>query len=185
MADLLTHNILQDTVQPQRLVVMLHGIGQHHGYMEEAARQLMQRMPGTAVVIPDAPLKMHYTAEKVARVREKYDPGFDGDKARSWFKTDMSGWPVMSLRLAFNSLPVVHKVNQLADHYRDAFGLRGSDIAFFGLSQGGAIALYASMARDEESISKAADFLAAAFAGRGKDNRISSGARPFAAVSTI
>lgn len=149
MAELMKHQVLQDEGKPQRLVVMLHGMGQHPGYMEEAARMLIQRMPGTLVVMPEAPLKMHYSAEKTASIREKYDPAFDPDKARSWFKTDMMAVPKMALRLVFNSVASVNQVNKLADQYRDKYGLQNKDIAFFGMSQGGAIATYAAIARKE------------------------------------
>ncbi|TAL33493.1 MAG: hypothetical protein EPN97_09425 [Alphaproteobacteria bacterium] len=147
MAELIEHKILKDVEQPRRVVIMLHGIGQHSGYMEEAGRAFSEKMPGTLVVMPEAPIKMKYSAEKVARVREKYDPDFDPTRARSWFRTETYKWPGLSLKLVFNSLTVVNQVNKLADHYRDKYGLEDKDIAFFGMSQGGAIALYAAIAR--------------------------------------
>jgi phospholipase/carboxylesterase len=147
VAELIEHKILKDVERPKRVIIMLHGIGQHTGYMEEAGRAFSDKMQDTLIVMPDAPIKMKYSAEKVARVREKYDPGFDPAKARSWFRTETYKWPALSLKLVFNSLSVVHQVNRLADHYRDKYGLEDKDIAFFGMSQGGAIALYAAIAR--------------------------------------
>lgn len=147
MAELIEHKILKDVERPKRVVIMLHGIGQHSGYMEEAGNAFSDKMPDTLVVMPEAPIRMKYSAEKVARVREKYDPEFDPTKARSWFRTETRKWPGLSLKLVFNSLPVIHQVNRLADHYRDKYGLEDKDIAFFGMSQGGAIALYAAIAR--------------------------------------
>jgi predicted esterase len=146
---LIEHRVLQDVAKPERIVVMLHGIGQNAGYMEEPGKYLNERMPNTLIVMPEAPLKMHYSAEKVARVREKYDPGFDPTKARSWFQTETYKWPGLILRVAFNRLNVIHQVNQLADFYRDKYGLQNKDIAFFGMSQGGAISTYAAIAREE------------------------------------
>jgi predicted esterase len=158
MAQLIKHRILEDfdglrdtAKKPQRVVIMLHGMGQHPGYMEEAGRLFAAKMPGTLVVMPEGPLKMKYSAAKTAGIREKYDPAFDPDQARSWFNTNPLGWPLMSLKLAFNSLSVVHQVNALADHYRDKYGLQDKDIAFFGMSQGGAVALYAALGRKQPS----------------------------------
>jgi phospholipase/carboxylesterase len=147
MAELIEHKILENLERPKRVIILLHGIGQHAGYMAAAGRAFSDKMPGTLIVMPEAPIRMKYSAEKVARVREKYDPGFDPAKARSWFRTETYTWPAMSLKLAFNKLAVVHQVNRLADHYRDQYGLEDKDIAFFGMSQGGAIALYAAIAR--------------------------------------
>jgi predicted esterase len=147
MADLIEHHILQDVPKPERVVILLHGIGQHSGYMEQPGKLFAEQMPNTLIVMPEAPIKMHYTPDKVARVREKYDPGFDPDKARSWFNTETKGWPRMMLQLIFNNMPVIRKVNELADYYRDKYGLQDKDIAFFGMSQGGAIALHSAISR--------------------------------------
>jgi predicted esterase len=147
MSNLIDHTVFGETQNPKRVIVALHGMGQHPGYMERAARALVEKMPGTLVIMPQAPLPIEYSAEKVARIREKYDPGFDPEKARAWFATETSGWPLLTLRLLFNSLPVVHEVNRLADHYRDKYRLQDRDLGFFGMSQGGAIALYAAIAR--------------------------------------
>lgn len=149
MVELIEHKVLQDVPRPERIVIMLHGIGQNAGYMEEGAKYFSEQMPNTLVVMPEAPLKMHYSAEKVARIRDKYDPGFDPTKARSWFQTETYKWPGLSLRVAFNRLNVIHQVNKLADFYRDKYGLQDKDIAFFGMSQGGAIATYAAIARQQ------------------------------------
>ncbi|HTK83860.1 MAG TPA: hypothetical protein VL625_02140 [Patescibacteria group bacterium] len=149
MSNLIEHTLFGETQNPKRIIMALHGMGQHPGYMERAARAFTEKMPGTLVVMPQAPLPIEYSAEKVARIRERYDPGFDPDKARAWFATETSGWPLLSLRLLFNSLPVVHQVNALADHYRDKHGLQDRDLGFFGMSQGGAISLYAAIARDK------------------------------------
>ncbi len=149
MADLIEHYILQDVTKPERVIILLHGIGQNSGYMEEPGKLFAKEMPNTLIVMPEAPIKMHYTPDKVARVREKYDPGFDPDKARSWFKTDIKGWPRMMLQLVFNNMPVIKKVNDLADYYRDKYGLQDKDVAFFGMSQGGAIALHAAISREK------------------------------------
>jgi predicted esterase len=149
VVELIGHKVLQDVPRPRRIVIMLHGIGQHAGYMEEGAKYFSERMQDTLVVMPEAPLKMRYSAEKVARVRDKYDPGFDPAKARSWFQTQTYKWPGLSLRVAFNKLQVVHQINKLADFYRDKYGLQDKDIAFFGMSQGGAIATYAAIARQQ------------------------------------
>jgi predicted esterase len=150
MANLIEHTTLGESAKPERVIIMLHGIGQHSGYMNDAARAFIGRMPGTLAVLPEAPIKMTYSPEKTARIREKYDAGFDPAKARSWFRTETSKWPGLSLQVAFNKLQVVHDINKLADHYRDKYGLRDKDIAFFGMSQGGAISLYSAIAREKE-----------------------------------
>ena len=144
---LIEHHLLQDVPNPKRIIVMLHGIGQHAGYMDDPGKYFSERMPDTLVVMAEAPLKMRYSAEKVARVREKYDPTFDPGKARSWFGTETYKWPGLILQVAFNKLKVIHQVNQLADFYRDKYGLQDKDVAFFGMSQGGAISTYAAIAR--------------------------------------
>ncbi|MEZ0261555.1 MAG: alpha/beta hydrolase [Alphaproteobacteria bacterium] len=153
MADLLTHTIMQGGIQPgakpERVIIMLHGIGQNPSYMEEAAKACSDRMPNTLVIMAEAPLKMNYSPEKTARIREKFDPNFDPDKARSWFRTETTQWPELMLRVAFNKVQVVHDINKLADHYRDKYGLQDKDLAFFGMSQGAAISLYAVTARKE------------------------------------
>jgi predicted esterase len=153
MADLLPHTINQGSIQPgakpERVIIMLHGIGQNPSYMNEAAAACSARMPNTLVVMAQAPLKMNYSAEKTARIREKFDPNFDPDNARSWFRTETNRWPELMLRVAFNKVQVVHDINKLADHYRDKYGLQDKDLAFFGMSQGAAISLYAATARTE------------------------------------
>lgn len=153
MANLLKHTIMQGGIapgaKPERVIIMLHGIGQNPDYMNEAAKACSDRMPNTLIVMAAAPLKMNYSAEKTARIREKFDPDFDPDKARSWFRTETAKWPELMLRVAFNKVQVVHDINRLADHYRDQYGLQDKDLAFFGMSQGAAISLYAATARKE------------------------------------
>jgi phospholipase/carboxylesterase len=146
---LIEHKILQDVPRPERIIVMLHGIGQNAGYMEDPGKYFAERMPNTLVIMAEAPLKMHYSAEKIARVREKYDPTFDPTKAKSWFGTETYKWPGLMLRVAFNKMNVIHQINKLADSYRDKYGLQDKDVAFFGMSQGGAIATYAAIARQQ------------------------------------
>jgi phospholipase/carboxylesterase len=149
MADLIEHHILQDVPKPERVIILLHGIGQNSSYMEQPGKLFAEQMPNTLIVMPEAPIKMHYSPDKVARVREKYDPGFDSDKARSWFNTETKGWPRMMLQLVFNNMPVIKKVNDLADFYRGKYGLQDKDVAFFGMSQGGAIALHSAISREK------------------------------------
>ena len=153
MADFLTLTIMPGGIQhganPERVIIMLHGIGQNPAYMQEAAAAFSARMPNSLIVIAQAPLKMTYSAEKTARIREKFDPSFDPDKAYSWFRTETAKWPELMLRVAFNKVKVVHDINKLADHYRDQYGLQDKDLGFFGMSQGAAISLYAATTRKE------------------------------------
>lgn len=140
--------VLGNTEHPRKLVVVLHGLGSYNEHIQPFAERVAAAMPDALVLVPNAPLPRPCPPEKAAKIREK-DPAFQPEKARTWFETSMTSWPMLSLRIIFNTLPFTGLLNALIDETLAHYGLKDKDLAFFGFSQGGAAALYTAIRREK------------------------------------
>lgn len=126
------HNVLlaQPPEQPvRRLVIGLHGYGVDAHFMTKPLAVVQRHMPGALCVAVQAP-----------EICERAPQG--EERARMWFSIrgpDEAIYPRM--------LAALEKFNLLVDGLLDDFGLKESDTALYGFSQGATMALYAGFVR--------------------------------------
>jgi predicted esterase len=85
-----------------------------------------------------------YLSEKrIASVLKKH-PGFNPDKARSWFNINPLVCP---LQIIFNRMAILDDLNTLMDDTLNSLGLKDENLVVFGFSQGGITALYTAFRR--------------------------------------
>lgn len=130
--------------QPRNMVVLLHGMASNAQDMSDIADFFARDLPETCLVIPEARKHLQLSDQVIERMQQN-NPEFEPDHAKSWF--EISKWLPLSLK--FNRLQAIHDLNQLIDAHLSAHGLSNKDLALFGFSQGGFLALYTAMSRDE------------------------------------
>lgn len=146
MADSLPCAAIGETDHPRKIVIVLHGVGSNAHYIMPVAEKIAASMPGTLVLVPEGASVQPFSAAETAEIR-KTDPSFDPAEARRWFDISAMNWPALTLQFAFNTLPAIHQLDALIDHAKAQYNLQDSDVALFGFSQGGIVALYTAMQR--------------------------------------
>jgi phospholipase/carboxylesterase len=117
-----------ETEHPRSVIVLLHGSGQHAGWMEQAAGIFSRENPDALLIIPNGPRVL---------------PGCDGF---DWFNPDaLRGSPG---QLAFNMKPMLDDLDVLIDAHLQKYGLADKNLVLFGFSLGGMTAHYAGQRRE-------------------------------------
>ncbi|HEY8189746.1 MAG TPA: phospholipase, partial [Micavibrio sp.] len=112
--------------KPEKIVLMLHGVGSNGQDLIGLAPHLAQALPNVVFVSPDAP--------------QPYDMAPFGFQ---WFSLQNRD-PAAMLRGIEAAMPVL---NRYIDGVLEEFGLRDSDLALLGFSQGTMMSLYAGPRR--------------------------------------
>ena len=110
----------------QRLVVLLHGLGVEGEALAEMAGEFAGRMPGTAVVAPNAPFA--------------YDSAASGYQ---WFSAEDHSTE-SSLKGAREAAP---SIDAFLDRECARYGVSNAQVALIGFSQGAMMALHTSLRR--------------------------------------
>lgn len=127
----------------QRVIMVLHGHGSNKEALDKTAQFFADRIPHSLVIVPDAPLQLTFSDKDKNKIRETM-PDYGLETARTWFSMNPVTLP---LRLLFNRLSATHELNDMADTILSAHNLNDDHLAFFGFSQGGALALYTAFNR--------------------------------------
>lgn len=133
--------------QPKKLVFLFHGYGLDARAMQKMADLLAEEIDDVLVIMPHAPerFRMPEIDDNVLRVPQQL-VGEDSviETGRQWF--DITGSNLMDYREPIYRLAA--QLNTFIDDMRDEHGLADEDIAIMGFSQGGAVATYTAMLRD-------------------------------------
>lgn len=112
--------------RPEKIVLMLHGVGSNGEDLIGLAPYLMQAVPNAIFISPDAP-----------QAYDMIPPGYDM-AGRQWFSL-RSYEPAFMLAGIKETLP---NLNGYIDALLDQFGLDDSDLVMMGFSQGTMMSLY-------------------------------------------
>lgn len=142
-----------ETGAPRHMLVLLHGLGMNAAHMQAEAEKFAEKLPGTLVLIPDAPYTFDQVLPRgqVEAIRQSR-PDFDWTAARSWQSRVLLGCTPeesVSAEARGATAPAVRALNALIDGQLKKYGLKDKDLALYGYSQGGAVALQAALGRPE------------------------------------
>lgn len=128
----------------RRLVVLLHGYGRNAAFMEKLAEAIHAELPDARIIMPQAPEAMQRPDDESGNLLKV--PGdvrqADGQEERQWFSIQGG-----AKELRDRVVRVAARMNDFIDNQRDMMGLRDTDIAIMGFSQGGGVALYTAFMR--------------------------------------
>lgn len=134
--------------QPEKLVFLFHGYGLNAYVMHKLALQLLEDIPDVKVIMPHAPepLMMPIVDNDTALRVPQQLLGKEAvlTEGLQWF--DIANKHINEYRDPLYKL--AGKLNKFIDEKRDEHGLKDKDIAIMGFSQGGAVAIYTAMLRD-------------------------------------
>lgn len=132
------------TEKPDALVVILHGHNNHPNMFDKLPEKIQKENPGAVVLIVQAPYGLNAPQENKDR---KGVP--DVDDLYTWHKLEKKVSSHLGLVIGhtFNRIGVVGKLNKFIDHQLVELGLKDADLAIFGFSMGGAIAVEAATKR--------------------------------------
>ena len=125
--------------QPARsLIVMFHGAGQTTKHILPHAHELHKSLPGTDIICPLGPEP--FSSKKYNIRREA--------GLRTWFKHETPlDVAKMHMGLIFNRIAILDHLHALIDRELAARNLDDNNLALFGFSLGGSIALMTSFTR--------------------------------------
>jgi phospholipase/carboxylesterase len=129
------------------LVIILHGHNNHPEMFGELPAQVQREHPGADVLILRGPIALNVSSEHKAR---KGVPHVDD--LYTWHRLERKwrGHVTLALGRMFNRVGVVNRLNDFIDHQLAARGLQDENLAVFGFSMGGAIAVEAATRRARE-----------------------------------
>lgn len=142
----------QTPENPKGLVFLLHGLGDDAEGSFPLARHFAEQLPGTHILVPEAPGQIGDDLPKIALYLLKKQKNMNAEKIaamqqqKSWFSVNPF---TISLRIKFSQVAAIHPLNQLIDEKLKQTGLNSTRLVLFGFSQGGTIATMAAMEREE------------------------------------
>ena len=132
----------------KQVIVLLHGYGRDASLMKKQADAVASRLPQALILMPNAPELLDGDVSDVGnmlRMPEQLrgDDPHGARLRRQWFS-------IRAARLADmaqNLHGAAQRVNEFLSAQLAAHGLKDSDAALMGFSQGGVVALYAAYGR--------------------------------------
>lgn len=129
------------------LVVVLHGHANHPEMFKQLPAAIHKDYPDADVLIVQAPFALKAGDEHKQRFGVPHV-----DDLYTWHKLEKRVAPHASLLLrhTFNRIPVVQKLNRFLDAQLKKRGLATQDMALFGFSMGGSIAVQTAIRRKDK-----------------------------------
>lgn len=133
--------------KPDGLVLILHGHANHPNMFTRLAEEIRQARPNTDILLVRGPVPVNATK---ARIRA-HGAG-DADDLYTWHHITKNAGESAKLVLShfFNRVPVVDQLNKFADAQLAKRNLKDENMAIFGFSLGGAIAVQMGTRRPQE-----------------------------------
>jgi phospholipase/carboxylesterase len=119
----------------KNLVLVLHGHGSNTANWAEHAKQMHDEMPDADILTLQGPIRM--------------PKGPDGVQNYTWtaYEGPILKQAAQSLKLVFNHLPVVDKLNSFIDKQLAKRGLTPDELGLVGSSMGGIVVLQTALSR--------------------------------------
>ena len=132
---------------PDGLVLILHGHDNHPNMFTKLAEEIQKQRPNTDVLLVRGPVAMNATKAKI-----RANGAGDADDLYTWHHVTKNAGENAKLVLShfFNRVPVVDQLNTFADAQLAKRGLKDENLALFGFSLGGAIAVQMGTRRPNE-----------------------------------
>ncbi len=133
--------------KPDGLVIILHGHDNHPNMFTKLAEEIRRERPDTDVLLVRGPVPMQATKAKI-----RAQGAGDADDLYTWHHVTKNAGENAKLVLShfFNRVPVVDQLNQFADAQLAKRGLKDENLALFGFSLGGAIAVQMGTRRPQQ-----------------------------------
>lgn len=133
--------------KPDGLVLILHGHANHPNMFTKLAEEIRKERPNTDILLVRGNVP---TNASKARIRA-HGAG-DADDLYTWHHVSKDAGENAKLVLShfFNRVPVVDQLNKFADAQLQKRGLKDEDLALFGFSLGGALAVQMGTRRDHQ-----------------------------------
>lgn len=124
--------------KPDGLVIILPGHANHPVTFDKLARQIRAERPHTDILIVKAPVALNATKEHIRK-----NGAGSAEDLYTWHKIKGNAGDGAKLVLShfFNRVQVVDDLNKFADAQLQKRGLKDDNLALFGFSLGGAIAV--------------------------------------------
>lgn len=128
----------------EQLVVLLHGYGRDASLMKKLADEVQARLPQALILMPQAPEEYEAcTSDEGHALRGDGPACLPAGARRQWFSIRAASISDMARHL----MGVAAQMNDFISAKLAEYGLRDSDAALMGFSQGGVVALYAAYHR--------------------------------------
>ena len=134
----------------EQIIVLLHGYGRNATLMQKLADEIAERLPQALILMPQAPEKYEAPASDAGnalrvpeQLRTEDREGTDPGQRRQWFSIRAATLADMDRHLR----AAVTRINDFISAQLAQHGLKDSDAALMGFSQGGVVALYAAYRR--------------------------------------
>jgi phospholipase/carboxylesterase len=137
--------------QPKQLVLLLHGSASDCFNIAPVATRLAPLLPDALFVVPNAPQSyVDVLPYNEVQAQAEAQPGMDWEKHRTWVgrTADHAGGQDAARSALFDALrPPVRALGRLMDLLLARHGLTDGDVALYGFSQGGMMALQVGVSR--------------------------------------
>ncbi len=149
----LEYTIAGDAKNPKRIVILLHGMGSNSEDVQQIGDIMAINIPDSLVIMPTGPisLKSLIPADQLPAA-EAANPGVDLEQARSWFgAAQVQGETLGEVMdsMSKGTQAMADQLNKLMDGKIAAYSLKNSDVAVYGFSQGGVLAIQSTIRRKE------------------------------------
>lgn len=141
-----------ETENPKRILIVLHGTGDNCNGIKPVGDAFAGALADTLVLIPNGPVSLAeiLPPEQIAAAKQA-NPAFDAEAARNW--SGASTTPVTDDESYMQSVEEVMAgpvaaLNTLIDIQLKKHGLDDKNLAVYGFSAGGLMALHTTIARD-------------------------------------
>lgn len=160
-----------ETENPKHILVVLHGTGDNCEGIKPVGDMFAKTLPDTLVLIPNGmvPLSAILPPDQLEAAKAQ-NPGVDFESARNWAgpsKIVPTDEDSMARMVDDVMTPPVTAINTLIDGQLQKYGLTHENLAVYGFSAGGMLALHSAIARDEPCaavVSHSGHFLGADYA---------------------
>lgn len=143
-----------NTVNPKKILVALHGTGDNALSFKKIGDIAATVSSDLLVLVPNGPVSMSeiFPKEQLDALKASM-PGYDPEKGRNWTgvaKIAPDATDDEKIKALQDTIDIVAvKVNSLIDTQLKKYQLKSSDLAIYGFSAGGSMAMETGMQRSE------------------------------------
>lgn len=143
---MITEEIVHIKGYPQKLIVFLHGYIDSPDYIDKNIQTLLKGLDNVAVHIPQSPHECEvFSAKYQWYSMHRFDPNDDRKFIKNW-----EDYIKIYDKMKPGIIEAFDMINPYIDNCLNEYGLKSNDLYICGYSQGGTLAIYTSLMRDEK-----------------------------------